>query len=251
MTKQHRPWGLHNRNSMFSQSLQAGSSKSRCYQVWFLLRLLSLACRRARGAVIENKPRPRRGSQSHWVLLWHSRQQMGTSMYRGGHVRCLWMHMSICRECWSVAWAALCWGIHYGVQKLHVGTDKIQHIVEIILPILSFFKMLFILSWLCLVFCCVWAFLSCSERGPLCVWASYYSGFLWQSTDQGARASVAGHRLSCPSTCGIFLTRDWTCVPCIGRGGFYPLTHLGFCHYFLIKDVDLSQSDFSPTRTYF
>ena len=56
------------------------------------------------------------------------------------------------------------------VQTSHAATDKIKHIIEIILPILSFLKKLFILSWLCWVFGCMPAFFSCGERGyTLCV----------------------------------------------------------------------------------
>ena len=70
--------------------------------------------------------------------------------------------------------------------------------------------------------CCTWAFSSCGKVGLLSswgVWASHWGGFSYWGA----------HVLGCTgfSTCGVSLvglwyvvsswTRDWTCVPCIGR----------------------------------
>ena len=69
--------------------------------------------------------------------------------------------------------------------------------------------------------CCAWTFSSCSEQGLLSScssWASHCTDF----SCCGARApghtdfSSCGARLSCSFACGIFWTRDRTCVPFIG-----------------------------------
>lgn len=44
ITKYHKPSGLHNRN-LFSRSSGGWKSRTRCRQVWILLRTLCLACR--------------------------------------------------------------------------------------------------------------------------------------------------------------------------------------------------------------
>ena len=44
ITKYHRLGGLNSRN-LFLTVLEAGSPKSRCQKIWFLMRLLFLACR--------------------------------------------------------------------------------------------------------------------------------------------------------------------------------------------------------------
>ena len=69
--------------------------------------------------------------------------------------------------------------------------------------------------------CYVQAFSGCERRllsiavqGLLVVVTS----FLAEHRLYSAQASVVvAHGLSCPTTCGIFRTRDQTHVPCIGR----------------------------------
>ena len=59
------------------------------------------------------------------------------------------------------------------------------------------------------LFCCVWAFSTCGERGLLSscgVRAASGGSFSLQSMGFGA------HRLNCPKACGIF--SDWGSNPC-------------------------------------
>lgn len=155
------------------------------------LRLLSLACRRARGAVIENSP-------DHEEVLSPTGYYYGTvgskwvqactgrpcEMPLNAHV-----HLPGVLEC-SLSSPVL----RYPLRGSEITCGDRQdtahcrnHIAHTF-----FFKMLFILSWLCLVFCYVWAFLSCSERAySVCVnfllqWLLVAEHRLWV-----LRASVA------------------------------------------------------------
>ena len=60
--------------------------------------------------------------------------------------------------------------------------------------------------------CCTWAFSSCSEQRLLSgcgVWASYRSGFSWQSRGSRAQASVVvALGLRCPKACGGLLDQE-------------------------------------------
>ena len=57
--------------------------------------------------------------------------------------------------------------------------------------------------------CCTRAFSSCHECGLLSS-CGVQDSRAWASV-------VAARGLSCSVACGSSLTRDWTCVPCIGR----------------------------------
>ena len=52
-----------------------------------------------------------------------------------------------------------------------------------------------------------------SSRGLLVVVAS----LVVEHRLYSAGSVIVLHRLKCPAACGILLTRDGTCVPCIGR----------------------------------
>ena len=84
------------------------------------------------------------------------------------------------------------------------------------------------------LWCCVWAFPSCSEWGLLSscgVQASHCGGFsCCRAWAPGSRASVVAargllsvgsvavvHRLSCSSVCGIFHDWGWKLCPLLGR----------------------------------
>ena len=70
--------------------------------------------------------------------------------------------------------------------------------------------------------CCVRAFSSCGQPGPPsdCGVSSYCKALALAHelrSLQHTSSVVGAHGLSCSAACGIFPTRDPTCVSCIGR----------------------------------
>ena len=163
--------------------VQAGSSKSRCYQAWFLLRLLSLACRRARGAVIGNNPDHEEVISptgyyygtvgSKWVQACTGRP---CEMPLNAHV-----HLPAVLECslsspvlrYPLRGSEITWGNRQDTAHCRNHTAHAFFFLNVIYFILAVLGLLLRAG-----------FLELWREGPtLCVWAPYYSGFSWQSTD--------------------------------------------------------------------
>ena len=92
------------------------------------------------------------------------------------------------------------------------------------LPIFKFylFIYLFIYLWLCWVFVSVWGLSLVAASGDhsssRCAGLSLSWPLPLRSTgSRRAGSAIVAHGLSRSAACGIFPTRAWTCVPCVGR----------------------------------